>query len=77
MSDDLTDILALLASRPEIVQELSTAPGDIRDVVVKETGEITRDPYLEDLVAAHLGGAQDPGATIAAVVGRLKRIGGT
>jgi predicted nucleotidyltransferase len=66
-SDDLLDILALLASRPRILEEVAAAPSDLRAYVAERSNSFLTDPNTEDLLAAHLNNAQDPAATIAAV----------
>ena len=73
-SDDLTDILSLVASRPELIGEVWGAPPELREVVVAGIGEILRDPNGGDLIAAHLSGAQEPASTIAAALERLNRL---
>jgi len=70
-SDDLTDILALVAARPGLPGEVSAAESEIRNVIVPGVQEITQHPDASDLLAGHLGDAQDAGATAKAVRERL------
>ena len=76
-SDDLLDILALLASRPTLVEEVAAAPIELRTYVAEQSKAFLADPNAEDLLAAHLKNAQDPAATIAAVRAMLERLSGT
>ena len=71
MSDDLTDILALVAARPELVVEIGSVPAELQEVIVTGIKEITQHPHLRDLLAAHLANAQEPGAVAARVRERL------
>ena len=73
-SRDLEDILALLASRPHIADEVALAPEVLRVYVSEQTRMLLANPNVEDLLAAHLNNAQDPPQTIAAVRGLLERL---
>jgi hypothetical protein len=73
-SHDLEDILALLASRPEIVGEVAAAPPALRDYLGQRARAFLESREAEDLLAAHLNSAQDPGSTIAAVRTRLREL---
>jgi hypothetical protein len=66
-SEDLEDILALLASRPTLVKEVAAAPIELRAYVAEQSKAFLTDPNAEDLLAAHLNNAQDQVATITAV----------
>jgi predicted nucleotidyltransferase len=54
-SHDLEDILALIASRPEIVDEVASAPREIQSFIVEQVRELISRDELDDLLAAHLG----------------------
>jgi len=73
-SDDLLDILALIASRPTLVEEVASAPTELRRYVAEQSKIFLTDANAEDLLAAHLNNAQDPAATIAAVRAVLQRL---
>jgi predicted nucleotidyltransferase len=73
-SDDLLDILALVASRPTLVEEVAAAPTELRAYVAVQSKIFLADANAEDLLAAHLNNAQDPAATIAAVRAMLARL---
>lgn len=75
-SRDLEDILALLASRPTILEEVAAAPPALRGYVAEQAKGFLGDPRAEDLLAAHLNNAQDPAATITAVRTILERLSG-
>lgn len=70
-SHDLEDILALIASRPGIVQEVRNSTPGIVAFVGAQCATLLRDADAEDLLAAHLGNAVDAAATIAVVRSRL------
>lgn len=74
-SDDLLDILALLASRPTLVEEVAAAPMELRAYVAEQSKTFLADPNAEDLFAGHLNNAQDPAATIAAVRAIMGELG--
>jgi predicted nucleotidyltransferase len=73
-SDDLLDILALLASRPTLVAEVAAVPLELRTYVAEQSKAFFADPNVDDLLAAHLNNAQDPTATTAAVRAMLERL---
>lgn len=75
-SRDLEDILALLASRPAIIDEVAAAPQKLQAYVAEQAASFLRDPLAEDLLAAHLNNSQDPPATITAVNAVLGRLSG-
>ena len=70
-SDDLLDVLAVLASRPTLVDEVAGAPRELRTYLAGQSRAFLADPNAEDLLAAHLNDAQDPAVTIGAVRGVL------
>jgi len=76
-SHDLEDILAVLASRPTILEEIAAAPPELRAYVAESARSLLQHPYAEDILAAHLNNAQDPAVTIAAVRELLRRLAGT
>lgn len=73
-SHDLEDVLALLASRPGISEEVAAAPASLREYVAQQARAFLDSRDAEDLLAAHLNNAQDPAATIAAVRALLRRL---
>ena len=73
-SHDLEDILALVASRPALVGEVSEAPAVLRDFVGSGSAALLADPRLRDILAGHLNNAQDPHGTAHLVLGRLREI---
>jgi hypothetical protein len=73
-SHDLEDILALLASRPGIIEEVSAAPAVLREYVGAQARAFLDSEYAEDLLAANLSNTQDPAVTIAAVQTVLQRL---
>ncbi len=75
-SHDLEDILALLASRPIILEEVAAAPAALRAYVGEQAKHFLADVNADDLLAAHLNNAQDPAATIAAVRAMLEQLSG-
>jgi len=75
-SHDLEDILALLVSRPTLLEEVAAAPPELQAYVAEQAKAFLADPSAEDLLAAHLNNAQDPVATITAVKATLGRLTG-
>lgn len=73
-SHDLEDVLALLASRPTITEEVAAAPPALGEYVGQQARAFLDSRDAEDLLAAHLNNAQDPAATIAAVRTLLGRL---
>lgn len=65
-SHDLEDVLALLASRPAITEEVAAAPPDIRSFVAEWAGRLMSSEEVDDLLAAHLGNVAR--AQVAAVI---------
>jgi len=73
-SHDLEDILALMAARPTIVEEVASARPELRDFVGRRVQELLTSRDLEDLLAGNLGTAQDPASVIDLVRQRLQEI---
>lgn len=71
MSHDLEDLLALVAARPSIVDEVAVAPGVLRDMLRDEAAAFLRDPDVAELLDAHLNNAIDRAAVVAIVHERL------
>lgn len=75
-SHDLEDVLALLSSRPTVVEETAAATSDIRAFVAERIALLVGDEDLEDLLAGHLGNVGRARArnVIFTVRDRLERI---
>ena len=73
-SDDLEDVLGLIASRPEVVAEILDAPMDLQMMIVEALRHFGEHPDFEDLLAAHLNCTQDAAAVIAIVRERLTQV---
>lgn len=73
-SDDLEDILALVASRSGIAAELTTAEPDLRNFVRDQTRLLLADTRLADLLAGHLNTAENAASTIVEARRRLEAI---
>ncbi len=76
-SQDLEDIVALLASRPTIVNEVASCPPNVRTFLISNCQGLLNDPYLEDVIAAHLGNAFDPATSARVVRDRISQIAET
>ncbi len=72
-STDLEDILALIASRPTIIEQLQQSPPELRDYVRDQTAGFLRNPDAGDLLAAHLNNATAPRVVIGRVRSALDR----
>lgn len=57
-SRDLQDALAVIASRPEIVDEMKLAPIEIRSFAATELRKLLAHPDAEEIAAAHLNDAR-------------------
>ena len=73
-STDLEDILALVASRPTIIDELQQSPLGLRQFVRDQTAGFLRTPDAGDLLAAHLNNATAPRIVIDRVRSALDQI---
>jgi hypothetical protein len=73
-SHDLEDVLALLASRPTIADEVAAAPPELRRYVGQQARAFLESRDAEDLLAAHLNNSQDQASTIAAVRTSVHRL---
>jgi hypothetical protein len=57
-SRDLQDVFAVIASRPEIVDEMKLAPIEIRSFAAGELHKLLAHPDMEELASAHLNDAR-------------------
>lgn len=73
-SHDLEDILALTASRVDIVDEVEGAAAELAQFVAESTRQFLRLERAEDILAGHLNNAQDPRTTMELVQERLSAI---
>jgi predicted nucleotidyltransferase len=73
-SRDLEDILALVAARPALIEEVRVAPERIRLHIATQTQALLRKPELPDLLAAHLNNAQEPAKIRERVRQRLEQL---
>jgi hypothetical protein len=75
-STDLEDILALIASRPSLMQELRTSRLELREYVRGQTAEFLKNPDASDLLAAHLNNVAARASVIEKVRESLGQIAG-
>jgi hypothetical protein len=73
-SHDLEDILALLASRPGIEEEVARAPVELRRFIAERAERFLAQPAHRDLLASCLGHAPGAGAVIAGVEANLEAL---
>ncbi|MBK9550475.1 MAG: hypothetical protein IPO52_15580 [Gemmatimonadetes bacterium] len=73
-SHDLEDILALIASRVDIVGEVDRASAELKQFVAESTRQFLQQQRVDDILAGHLNNAQDPRATMRLVQDRLDNI---
>lgn len=57
-SRDLQDVFAVIASRPEIVEEMELAPTEIRSFAGAQLRKLLAHPDAEELASAHLNDAR-------------------
>ena len=70
-SKDLEDVIALIDGRPEILGELRTADGVVREYVVDELSRFLADDYFLDAISGHLTGDPSSQARASIVHARL------
>lgn len=63
-SHDLEDVVALLASRESIVEELDQSPIELKTFVVEQLQKLLSRMDLQDILASHLNNADDPAEAI-------------
>lgn len=73
-SHDLEDFLALLAARPSVLDETTASPSEIRSFLAGAVSEILNREDLDDLLASHLGNAQEYPRVRARVVERMRAL---
>jgi len=74
-SHDIEDIIAVVASRSLIVEEVEHAPEEVRRFVAGNTRTLLAERWLEDILASHLNNTQDPQEISRLVRMRLESIG--
>jgi predicted nucleotidyltransferase len=74
MSRDLEDIVAVVAGRSTLVEELRSAPAELRRFVAERTSDLQRDPSFEELVADNLPDARRFPGLVNEVIERLRTI---
>jgi predicted nucleotidyltransferase len=70
-SHDLEDLLALVAARPSIVDEVASAPAVLRTLLRDQAAIFLADPDAAELLDAHLNNANDRAAVADTVRERL------
>jgi len=73
-SHDLLDIIAIVAGRPELLDELKATEGDVRQFVAVSTGALLDSGMAEDVVAGALPDARQIPALLPRVTARLEAI---
>ena len=73
-SSDLEDIMALIASRPALVDEVRCAPDDIRDCLMLMAVELLADENIDELLNAHLTNAHPKREVVQIVRARLQEM---
>jgi hypothetical protein len=71
-SRDLEDIVALIDGRPSIIQEIETAPANLRNYVRREIRKLLDNPKFVSALPGHLPGDEASQARIPAVLGTLE-----
>jgi predicted nucleotidyltransferase len=75
-SHDLEDIIALVASRPNVPAEVAASHCDVRAFLREQAAQLIGDPSFADILAAHLNNARHPAAAIRAAHTLLHEIAG-
>lgn len=74
LSHDIEDVIAVVDGRPEILQEIASADGEVREYLRQQIGVLLDDEDFLSALPGHLPG--DPGSQkrVPVVVARLKEI---
>ncbi|MFV1988019.1 MAG: hypothetical protein ACC682_12120 [Gemmatimonadota bacterium] len=74
MSEDLEDVVVLVAGRPEIVEEVAGAAEDLKDWLREHLDDAFPDEMIGEYVAAHLPSRNTPGLgdVVTARIARLR-----
>ena len=75
-SRDVEDVVALADGRESLVDEVRTAPADLRAYVGERVGALIRSPGFAEVVAGHLPGDPASQERVPLVLDRLRRIAG-
>ncbi len=75
-SHDLEDILALIAARGSVLDELEAASWRVGEYVASQARSLLENDRFDDLLAANLNNAQDAAQTIEVVRERVRKIAG-
>lgn len=75
-SRDLQDVFAVIASRPEIVAEMKSAPIEIRSFSGRELEQLLAHPDAEEIVAAHLNDARPLAPVVQWTLERAREMAG-
>lgn len=73
-SRDLQDVFAVIASRPEIVEEMELAPVEIRSYVASELRRLLAHPDADEIAAAHLNDARPLAPVVEWTLERARRM---
>lgn len=73
-SHDMEDIITLLDGRPEIVEEIRTAPDDVREYLARKFGDFLQDRSFLDALPGHLYPDSASQQRIPILMGRIKGI---
>lgn len=73
-SHDLEDLLALMASRPAIVDEVRESPAKLRNFIQQQSTSLLDDENIDELLDAHLNNAYNRREIVQVVRTRLQEI---
>lgn len=76
-SRDLQDVFAVIASRPELVAEMKSAPMDVRSFAAGELKKLLAHPDAEEMVAAHLNDARPLAPVVEWTLERVRKMAGS
>jgi hypothetical protein len=74
MSHDLEDIIAVVAGRSTLGEELRAAPAELRQYVAERTDDFLRNPLLDEVLGDALPEARRFPGLVAEVIERLRAI---
>jgi hypothetical protein len=70
-SHDLEDVIAVIDGRPELLEEMESAPTDVREFVRKQIENLFRKLNIQDAVEGHLAAS---GSSVQTVLSRMQEM---
>lgn len=75
-SHDLEDLIAVIDGRPEVVDEVATAPGELRTYLARRLGALLGEPLFREALPGHLSGDAISQKRVPIVLERIRKMTG-